>query len=221
MGTRQPRAGYRRGDIGRGLLEFVLQGMPESAPPSTSAVPSDEELMAAYAEGDQEAFRQLFARNAPLLTRVVRGHVSSDEECRDLVQQTFLQLHRARRDYRKGEALRPWLLTIAYNLCRDRWRSRGHHREVPLDEAPPRIQAMATSTTASDLLQERQQAARLRAALAELPADQRQVIEMHWFAEVPLPEVASTLGVSLSAVKVRAHRGYERLRKNLALRKEV
>jgi RNA polymerase sigma-70 factor (ECF subfamily) len=173
--------------------------------------------MAAYAEGDQAAFRELFARNAPLLTRVVRAQVGSDDECRDLVQQTFLQLHRARRDYRKGEPLRPWLLTIAYNLCRDRWRALGRRREIPIEQAPPPVE----STTASDLLQERQRAARLHAALAGLPDEQRRVVEMHWFAGLPLPDVATALGVSLSAVKVRAHRAYERLRNDLALRKEV
>ncbi len=176
-----------------------------------ASVPSDEELMAAYADGDAAAFRELFARTAPLLTRVVRAQVGSDDECRDLVQQTFLQLHRARRDYRQGQPLRPWLFTIAYNLCRDRWRARAHRRDISLDEAPPQVEA----TTASDLLENRQQAAQLREALAGLPADQRRVLEMHWFAEVPLPDVARTLGVSLSAVKVRAHRAYERLRKAL------
>jgi len=173
--------------------------------------------MAAYADGDHAAFRELFARNAPLLTRVVRSQVASDDECRDLVQQTFLQLHRARRDYRKGEPLRPWLLTIAYNLCRDRWRALGHRREIPIEDAPLPVE----SATASDLLQEHQRAAQLRAALAVLPSEQQRVIEMHWFAGLPLPEVAAALGVSLSAVKVRAHRAYERLRNNLALRKEV
>jgi RNA polymerase sigma-70 factor (ECF subfamily) len=190
-------------------------GRTEPARDSNSL--SDEELMAAYADGDQAAFRELFARNAPLLTRVVRAQVASDDESRDLVQQTFLQLHRARRDYRKGEPLRPWLLTIAYNLCRDRWRSLGHRREIPLEDAPAPVDA----TTASDLLQEHQRAARLRTALAALPPDQQQVVEMHWFAGLPLPEVAAALGVSLSAVKVRAHRAYERLRNNLALSKEV
>jgi RNA polymerase sigma-70 factor (ECF subfamily) len=179
--------------------------------------PSDEALMAAYAQGDQAAFKELFARYATLLTRVVRAQVGSDEECRDIVQQTFLQLHRARRDYRAGEPLRPWLFTIAYNLCRDRWRSLGHRREVDIEQAPPPVD----TTTASDLLQERQRAARLREALATLPPEQRQVVEMHWFAGLPLPEVATALGASLSAVKVRAHRAYERLRNNLALRNEV
>jgi RNA polymerase sigma-70 factor (ECF subfamily) len=179
--------------------------------------PSDEALMAAYAAGDQAAFRELFTRYAPLLTRVVRAQVGSDEECRDIVQQTFLQLHRARRDYRAGEPLRPWLFTIAYNLCRDRWRAHGHRKEVPIEHAPPPVD----TTTASDLLQQHQRAARLREALATLPPEQRQVVEMHWFAGLPLPEVATALGASLSAVKVRAHRAYEKLRNNVALRKEM
>lgn len=173
--------------------------------------------MAAYVDGDQAAFHELFARNAPLLTRVVRAQIRSDEETRDLVQQVFLQLHRARRDYRKGEPLRPWLFTIAYNLCRDRWRVAGHGREVPIEQAP----VATEDSTASELLQERQRAARLHAAVASLPEDQRRVVEMHWFADLPLPEVASALGVSLSAVKVRAHRAYQRLRSHGLLRQEM
>lgn len=178
---------------------------------------SDEQLMAAYVEGNQDAFRQLFSRYAPLLARIVRAKLASDEESRDLVQQTFLQLHRARNDYRAGEPLRPWLFTIAYNLIRDRWRTRGRRREEPLEQAPPQIDA----DTPADVLQRRRRAERLHAALTTLSPDQRQVVELHWFGGVPLPEVATTLGVSLSAVKVRAHRAYTRLRENLDLGREV
>jgi RNA polymerase sigma-70 factor (ECF subfamily) len=49
-------------------------------------------------------------------------------------------------------------------------------------------------------------------ALAALPAAQREVIELHWFAGLPFSEVAERVGASLTAVKVRAHRGYERMR---------
>jgi len=167
--------------------------------------------MAAYTAGDQSAFRELFARCAPALGRAIRTHVTSDEEARDLVQQTFLQLHRSRRDYRPEAPLRPWLFTIAYNLCRDRWRALGKRREVALAEAVQPVDL----TTPADGLEARQRAARLRAALARLPDDQRRVVEMHWFGEIPLPEVALGLGVSLAAVKVRAHRAYRRLREIL------
>jgi RNA polymerase sigma-70 factor (ECF subfamily) len=188
---------------------------PEKSAQSTSA--SDEQLMTAYVEGNQDAFRQLFSRYAPLLARIVHAKLASDEESRDLVQQTFLQLHRARNDYRAGEPLRPWLLTIAYNLIRDRWRTLGRRREEPLELAPPQIDA----DTPADVLQRRRRAERLHAALTALSPDQRQVVELHWFGGVPLPEVATTLGVSLSAVKVRAYRAYTRLRENLDLGREV
>jgi RNA polymerase sigma factor (sigma-70 family) len=191
--------------------------MQEAEKPSESAAVSDEQLMTAYVAGKQDAFRELFARYGSLLSRVVRAQGASDDESRDLVQQTFLQLHRARRDYRAGEPLRPWLFTIAYNLCRDRWRILGRRREVPIEQAPPPID----TATPADHLQERRRAQLLRTALATLSEDQRRVVEMHWFAGIPLPEVATALGISLSAAKVRAHRAYERLRENLDLRGEV
>ena len=53
---------------------------------------------------------------------------------------------------------------------------------------------------------------RVRAAVGRLPDGQREVLELHWFEGLPFPEVAAIVGASHSAVKVRAHRGYERLR---------
>jgi RNA polymerase sigma-70 factor (ECF subfamily) len=184
----------------------------EPEQPSEATNLGDEQLMTAYVGGDQQAFRQLFARYAPLITRIVRMHVASDEEARDLTQQTFLQLHRSRRDYHADQPLRPWLLTIAYNLIRDRWRARGRRQEVPLEQAPQQVDDAAP---ADEALDDGHRAQCLRTALGRLPVEQRQVVELHWFASVPLPEVAVTLGVSLSAVKVRAHRAYKRLREHL------
>ncbi|MGC9985761.1 MAG: sigma-70 family RNA polymerase sigma factor [Polyangia bacterium] len=186
--------------------------MRDPKEPSKPPDLSDEQLMAAYVGGDDGAFRQLFARYAPLVARVVRMHVSSDEESRDLTQQAFLQLHRSRRDYHADQPLKPWLLTIAYNLVRDRWRALGRLREVPLEQAPQQVDGTAPADIA---LENSHRAQRLRSALATLPADQRQVVELHWFAGLPLIDVAATLGVSLSAAKVRAHRGYGRLRQTL------
>jgi RNA polymerase sigma-70 factor (ECF subfamily) len=169
---------------------------------------TDEELMVAYVGGDAAAFEQLFARFSPLLLGVLRSGMGDEETARDLVQQTFLQLHRARRDYRPDHPLRPWLLTIAYNLKRDHWRRRGRRPEVPLNGAPEQI----NGRTPSQALERERRARRLRAALAELAEDQRQVIELHWYGGVGFAEIAETLGASLSAVKVRAHRGYKKLR---------
>jgi len=172
----------------------------------------DEELMAAYCAGDAQAFRALFDRYAPRLLRVMQRQVRSESDARDLVQQTFLQLHRARHDFRQDSNLRPWLFTIALNLKREYFRRRGRRPEAPLlldGRSDPQ-------TAAHDPVRE-ERARQVREAIAALPSAQREVIELHWLEGLPFQEVAQIVGASLTAVKVRAHRGYERLRTELAV----
>ena len=127
----------------------------------------------------------------------------------DLVQQTFLQLHRARHDFRSDAKLRPWLYTIALNLKRQYFRRRGRRPESALGEHDPADSGRYSNPERGLVGEE------LRAALKLLPDPQRLVIELHWFEGLPFKEVAAVVGASESAVKVRAHRGYEKLRQNL------
>jgi RNA polymerase sigma-70 factor (ECF subfamily) len=171
---------------------------------------SDEELMQAYVAGDAAAFRELFERYAPLLTRVLARQLRSPQEARDLVQQTFLQLHRARRDFRSDAKLRPWLFTIALNLKREYFRRVQRHPEAPL-ELDGRLDPAVEPRGAH-----RAEAAReLRGALTKIPPDQAEVIALHWLEGLSFAEVAELVGASVSAVKVRAHRGYVALRRLL------
>jgi RNA polymerase sigma factor (sigma-70 family) len=174
--------------------------------------PSDEALMAAYVAGDEAAFEEIFRRHAPTILGMMKRHVRSHDVAHDLLQQTFLQLHRARADFKQGSELRPWLYTIAMNCIREHFRKLGRRKESALE---PAHEAKLT-VDESGALEAREQAQitqkRLQNALAALPANQREVIEMHWFQGRPFNEVAKILGASLSAVKVRAHRGYTRLR---------
>lgn len=169
---------------------------------------SDEELMAAWVQGDEAAFEHLFVRYAPLLSGLLRRQVGPDE-AGDLVQQTFLQLHRARLDFAPGARLRPWLLTIALNLGREHLRRQARRRTGTLGDIDPAAHGAAP---AGQALEGREDAARVRAALAALPQAQREVIELHWFQGLPFAQVAALLGSTAGAVKVRAHRGYQRLR---------
>jgi RNA polymerase sigma-70 factor (ECF subfamily) len=191
--------------------------MPFSDPSNTrkraliAHAASDEVLMAAYVAGDEAAFDALFMRHAPVIRGLLRRHLRNDVEAGELVQQTFLLLHRARRDYRPGWALRPWLFTIAMNALREHVRRKNRRRESELTEA------LESKLAASDLplasaeesLRAREQ---LRWALGRLPHAQREVIELHWFRGLPFHQIAPLVDASLSAVKVRAHRGYVRLR---------
>lgn len=176
---------------------------------------SDEQLMAAYVAGDKAAFKLLFDRYAGLLYGMAKRRLGSDDDARDVVQQTLLQLHRARGDFRPGARLRPWLFTIAMNLVREQYRKRKRRREQSLEgSAAPPPQASADDPSEGEG-EQRARAARIRAALESLPAQQREVIELHWFEESPYEEIAQVVGASVAAVRVRAHRGYERLREIL------
>jgi len=171
---------------------------------------TDEELMAAYLQGESAAFRELFDRYGPILERVMRHHLHRPEDARDLVQQAFLQLHRSRFDFRPGAQLRPWLFTIALNLKREYFRRMGRRPESPLD-----LDGRNDPGIGPRGHEQLEASEEVRFALGRLPEDQRDVIALHWLAGIPLPEVAELVGASLSAVKVRAHRGYAGMRRVL------
>jgi RNA polymerase sigma-70 factor (ECF subfamily) len=167
--------------------------------------------MAAYVAGDAAAFRALFQRYAPFLLGLLRRDLRRPADAEDLVQQTFLHLHRARRDFRTDAKLRPYLVTIALNLKREYFRRKGRRPEEPLELNGRRDPAQDPPS-----LTRKERAKQVREALEHLSEGQREAIELHWFAGLSFPEVATALGTSLSAVKVRAHRGYKRLREILS-----
>ncbi len=168
---------------------------------------SDEELMEAYVGGDVAALDELFQRYAPVLLRVLGSGLRGRTESQDLLQQTFLQLHRARFDFKQGARVRPWLFTIAMNLKREHFRRVQRRPEAALEldgRSDP-----AESARGHARLEARQA---VILALQQLPPDQAEVIALHWLEGLPFPDVAEVVGASLSAVKVRAHRGYAAMR---------
>ena len=163
--------------------------------------------MAAYVAGNEAAFRALFDRYLSPLTALMRRGMPAHTNSADLVQKTFMAVHRARKDFTAGRRLRPWLMTVALNTKRQHIRQRRRKPEEALEldgradpSVPPHDPVQA----------EREQI--LRLALSRLPEGQRLVIELHWLQGLPFPEVAEVIGASLSAVKVRAHRGYGKLK---------
>jgi RNA polymerase sigma-70 factor (ECF subfamily) len=144
--------------------------------------------MARYKRGDRVAFRELFDRYAPRLRNTMLRGLFDREVADDLVQQTFLQLHRARNDY---------------NLKRSYFRRVGRRPEAALGLEPA-----STEGDPEEVMAARE----LRAAVAELPEGQRQIVELFWFEGFSFPEIAGVIGSTHGAVKVRAHRAYKAIR---------
>jgi RNA polymerase sigma-70 factor (ECF subfamily) len=179
----------------------------------TDPQPSDEAQMAAYLAGDPRAFAELFRRYAPLLTQYFRRRAWQTADCHDLVQQTFLQLHRARAEFREGERLRPWLFTIARNVGCDYARKVSRRCELPCDVESQPAQPLAAVTPVPSLAVEASRS--LALALARLSLPDRQLIDEHFGEDRSFGELASRHGVRATTLRVRAHRARAKLRELL------
>ena len=167
--------------------------------------------MERFCRGDESAFDILYSRYAPpvlaFLARMVRDTMLAE----DLLQVTFLSVVRARGRYQPGTTVRAWVFAIASNAGRDALRRRRARREELSSTGAPVDTAVAPAT-ASD-----PGAARaVQEALMRLPFEQREAVVLHKMQELSFEEIASALGITVSAAKVRAHRGYHRLRELLA-----
>jgi RNA polymerase sigma-70 factor, ECF subfamily len=171
---------------------------------------TEEELMRAYAGGDEAAFAELFARLAPVVARSIARRVEQREDVLELVQQTFLHLHRARRRFDPERPLRPWVFTIAFNAVRQHLR--GRRRQKPRELALAYLTDRPELRDESPALEREQDAERVRHAMRSLRETQRKVIELHWFEGRSFDQIAAMLDLRVSAAKVRAHRGYRALR---------
>ena len=170
------------------------------------------DAMERYADGDPAGFDVVYRGLAPVVNRCLIRWVGDPDLAGDLVQETFLRVHRARARYRTGAPVGPWVLTIARRLSIDALRRKGRAkvrltREGDLPEPTP---IPKDEPTPQWMLQE------VRDAIAALPESQRAVVGMHKLEGRPMAEVAEILGISEGAARVRAHRGYKRLRSTLS-----
>jgi RNA polymerase sigma-70 factor (ECF subfamily) len=172
--------------------------------------------MAAYVSGDRRAFEQLFARLAPRLHRFFRRSFGAEGTADDLLQQTFLKLHRARDTYDPAMRVAPWAFAIASRVRLDEFRRRKRLAEDGDEEALARAdEASASAAPAGDGL-DADTADAVRRAVDALPESQRVVIHLNRFEEMTFAEIARVLGTTEGAVKLRAFRAYAALREALA-----
>ena len=179
---------------------------------SERAVVDDElpRLMLAYQGGDPRAFEALYGRLASPLLGYLQSLTRDRGLAEDLLQETFLQLHRARATYLPGRPVKPWLYAIARNvfLMHRRAATRRGRREVLADEelpevpVPPEVEGLGDREA-------------VRHALAAVAEERREAVMLHHIMGMSFREVGGVLGISEGAAKVRAHRGMVQLREAL------
>ena len=168
-----------------------------------------ELLMSRYQRGDFSAATVLIHRISPQLHRFFLAQLISRSDADDLLQETWLRIHKVRHTYRPGEPVLPWFYAIARHVRVD------HHRKaIRLSTREQRIEEIS-SVAATTAEESGRLSADLATLLAPLSDSQREVIEMLKVAGMTLEEVARATSSSVGSVKQKVHRAYKKLREKL------
>jgi RNA polymerase sigma-70 factor (ECF subfamily) len=169
----------------------------------------DAALIRAARAGDGAAFAALLKPQYPVAFRLAYGLLHNSDDAQDAVQEAAFKAWRKLGNLREGSPLRPWFLAIVANQCSDVKRSRWWStiRNDPPEQRSPAVDVAAAFD--------------LRRALARLSHDERLVIVLRYYLDLPFDQIASTLGISQKAARSRVERAVNRLRPMVQMQEAI
>ena len=175
------------------------------------SMPSEQELIIKAKNGDRDALTQIVSDCWRPLYRFISYKTGKPEEAQDIVQETFFRAFRSLSSYQMTETkFSTWLGRIAANLITDAWRKQGRTPVMQNLDETQNIHAGDLDPAEQVIQAETRK--KLAAIVMELPAEQRQVIEMRILAGLPLKEAAVAMNKSEAAVKMLQQRALKALR---------
>lgn len=169
---------------------------------------TDEQLMLRAARGSERAFEELYNRHSRRLQGFFVRRLGDDADlAADFMHDTFLRLYAARETYREGRSFRPWLYTIAYNLCKNHLRNQlamvHEDKEVAEDSD---IELDIDTSLLHDAL---------RVVLKSLPEPYAMLFSLHYEEELTVPQIAQITSLPEGTVKSRLHKAMNIIKKEL------
>lgn len=183
--------------------------------------PSDERRLIGEAQaGDRGAFEELVRRHDRSVLRLALRVLRSEDEARDVYQETFLRMYRTLPHFRHDCSLETWLLRIATNVCLDRLRRRSARPEEPAGAAhdaggTDRLAATPDPHPDHDpdrVLARREIRRRIEQALGRLAPRERLVFEMRHYEGMRLRDIGAVIGTTEDTVKNCLFRAHQHLR---------
>ncbi len=164
--------------------------------------------------GDRDAFKALFEHFAPRIKGFLLKTGSSAEEAEDVAQSTLIAVWRKANQFDPATTgAAAWIFTIARNLRIDSARRAARDGRLGQDVGPH--YELDPVEPADTMMSRVEDAARITAAIENLPAEQSKVIRMSFIEERPHTEIAAVLGIPLGTVKSRIRLAMSRLRELL------
>ncbi len=164
--------------------------------------------MIGYQEGRLEAFEQVYTRLAGPLRRFLLSQTRDVTRAEDLLQETFLQIHRSRRTYLPSLPVQPWAMAIARHVFLMEVRAASRRlRHVVSD--PGDLAVRAQGDPQHERLVQRDE---IEQALRQLPPDRREAVMLHHVSGLSFKDIGKRAGIREAAAKLRSSRGMARLR---------
>ncbi len=190
---------------------------------SDSQKPTDAELLAQFAEGDEAAFRELVNRYKNGLYAFLRQFLNHQDMVEDTFQETFLQLFTSRDSFDTSRPLRPWLFTIAANKAKDALRKRQRTAAIPIGTIAE-SQEMSfddvlntltsdSSTMPYEELQKSETASLVGKIITDMPENLREILILAYFEQFSYKQMAQILSIPIGTVKSRLHTAVGRFAK--------
>ena len=177
----------------------------------------DKVLMVRYRQGEVVAFESLYARHKGPLYRYFLRQGFGTESSAELMQEVWMKIIRAKDRYEPTAKFTTYLYQLAHNCLVDQYRRSAHKLAQKMDDADIDV-AQLPATTANpeaDALRN-ESTQQFRAALANLPDEQREAFILKQEAELSLADVAYVTGVSTETAKSRLRYAFSKLRQQLA-----
>jgi RNA polymerase sigma-70 factor (ECF subfamily) len=183
----------------------------------------DADFIVGLKNGDQDVFKKLVEQHQVPLVRLCKGFLHDEEDARDIVQETFIEVFESIHHFRQDARLSTWLYRIAVNKSLNLIRKKKINRLlVSLDVfSAKETNDVEYGTTGpgqnlpGDKLEKNEKMKQIRKAVDSLPGNQRIVFILNKYMDLTNKEVAEVMDISLSAVESLMHRAKMNLQKKL------
>lgn len=196
----------------------VNMGVAPALPPIASSPRPDllwEGCLRKIGAGDAESMDAFYDQSNQLVFSVALRILGNTSDAEEVTLDVYMHVWRSAKNFNaeRGSVL-GWLMMLTRSRSIDRWRSAKNHRTVekPGDELP---EAVARDATPEALMGLTEQRGRIRTAMASLPAEQREAIELAFYSGLTHTEMAEALGQPLGTIKTRVRLALIKLRETL------